>query len=123
MPVKKVLVLGFAFVLLVGVGGCGSKADSLMKAQIKVCYDQADAIENSDLAKFQELENKRKEINKEMADLKLSDEETKKLREKYKDEFKAAARRIFEATWKNAEKLNGDFRKYLEDAANKALGN
>src|SRR5262249_13834562 len=123
---KKVSVLGCAFVFLVGVGGCGSSADSLVKDQIKNMNNMADALEQCDQAKFKELEKngkdiekKGKDLDKKLEELKLSDEEKKKLLEKHKDELGAALGRIMQATMKKG--LGGGMDKGLEDAMKKGI--
>jgi hypothetical protein len=116
---KKVSVLGCAFVFLVGVSGCGSSPDSLVKDQIKNMNDMADAMEKGDEAKLKELEKKSKDIEKKLDDLKLSDEEKKKLLEKHKDELGAALGRIMQATMKKG--LGGGMDKGLGDMMKKGL--
>jgi hypothetical protein len=99
-PVKKFLILGIACLFLVGVSGCGTPADNLMKEKISLMNQMADALEKGDKAKAEEIDKKGKELEKKMEDLKLSDEEKKKLTEKYKDEITKAVARVLAAGMK-----------------------
>src|SRR5262249_25519644 len=117
MPMKKA-VLGCAFVFLVGVSGCGSSADSLLKDQIKLMNDVADAMEKGDEAKVKDLQKRMEELKKKLDELKLSDEEVKKAWEKHKDEFAAAKGRVFQAGMKKGQ---GGMNKGLEDATKKGI--
>jgi len=103
---KKFLSLTCAFALLVGVSGCGSKADSLIKEQIKLMNDLADAIEKDDEAKAKDIQEKIKENGKKLDDLKLSDDEKKKLEEKYKGDVEKAMKRVMEAAMKKGGKFD-----------------
>jgi hypothetical protein len=97
---KKAVAWAGMFVLVFSVSGCGSDADSLMKQQIQLMNDMADAIEKGDESKAKELESKAKELEEKMKALNLSDEDKKKLAEKYKADLEKAMGRLMGAALK-----------------------
>jgi hypothetical protein len=91
-------MLGGVFVLLCGLSGCGSSADSLMKDQINLMNEMADAIEKGEPeAKLQTLKQRGEEIEKKMKAMNISDAEKKRLEEKYKDDLTKALGRLLKA--------------------------
>jgi hypothetical protein len=96
-----VFSVGMVF-LLFGASGCGSSADGLVKDEIKYMNEMADAIEKKDEAKTKELKAKLEETEKKLNELKLSDDDKKKLIEANKDELTKATQRVVEATMKGA---------------------
>ncbi len=83
--------------------GCGSKADRLIKKQIKLMNKVADRMENGATeADIKDLTDEMKEIGKQLDELELSEEEKKKLEEKYKDDMKEATERMMKAAFKGA---------------------
>jgi hypothetical protein len=75
-------------------------ADSLYKDFIADKYALADAFEEGDEAKMKEVVERMKATAKKLEDLKLSDDEMKKLKEKYKEEFEKAELRMVQAAYK-----------------------
>jgi hypothetical protein len=68
-----------------------------MKSQIDNLNALSDALEKNDKAKFDEAVKKMEEANKKLEALKLSEEDKKKLGEKYKGDFEKASKRLTEA--------------------------
>src|SRR5262245_17875236 len=85
---------------LVAMAGCGGGADGLVKDMISDMNALADAIEKGDEAKVKEAEERMKATTKKLDDLKLSDDEKKKLMEKHKPELEKAGKRMAEAMFK-----------------------
>ena len=82
----------------VSLVGCGSKADRLVKKQIKLMNKMADELEAGKSRKdLKDLEDQMNEIGKEMNDLDLSKEEKDRLKEKYEDKLTDAMKRLMEA--------------------------
>ena len=97
---KKLFTLLGLFLLLCGVSGCGSSADSLVKEQIQNMNNLAEALENkAPDSKISELSEKYKATDQKLNDLKLSDEEKKAVMEKNKDEYGKAAIRLAKASF------------------------
>jgi TolA-binding protein len=96
--VKTSLMSGSLVLVLFGVSGCGASADSLVKEQIQIMNETAEALENkAPDAKVTELQKKLEETNKKLEALKLSDEEKKKVIEANKDELTKATMRLMKA--------------------------
>jgi chromosome segregation ATPase len=110
--VKKIIVLSGFLVLLCGVSGCGSSADSLIKEEIKGMDDLADALENNaPQSKIDEISKRLKETDKKLEDLKLSDEEKKKVIEQNKAELERVTKRLAAAMLKAGKDKLGDLGK------------
>ena len=91
---KRILVSVCCFGLLI-LGGCGSKADSLMKQQIDFMNDLAEGIESgASQAEMEKIQERGKAISEELVALDLSPDEIKKLTEKHKDAMKEAAQKL-----------------------------
>jgi hypothetical protein len=97
MPVKKLIVSASVLILLCGVSGCGSNADSLVKDQIRLTNELADALEKKDEAKIKDLTQKLEDTGKKLDALNLSHDEKKKLAERYKDDLQKAGMRMAKA--------------------------
>jgi hypothetical protein len=91
---KKASRWGVAFVVLMAVSGCGSSADSLMKDMIADMNALADLLEKGDEARINDAKKRLEETGKKLDALKLSEEDKKKLQEKYKPEMEKAASRM-----------------------------
>jgi hypothetical protein len=85
---------------LLATAGCGGAADGVVKDQIQAMNDFADAMEKGDEAKAKELGEKVQALQKKFDDLKLSDDEKKKLFEKHKGEMEKAGQRMAQAMFK-----------------------
>lgn len=98
----KNFVFAFALCLFaVSLVGCGSKADRLVKKQIKLMNKMADELEAGKSRKdLKDLEDQMTEIGKEMNDLDLSKEEKDRLKEKYEDKLTEAMKRLMQAQFK-----------------------
>ncbi len=91
------LVTSAAFL---GLAGCGGP-DSLIKEQIADMNALADAMEKGESEeKIKELSKKMEATGKKLEDLKLSEEDKKKLIEKHKAEFEKAGSRMMAAMMK-----------------------
>jgi hypothetical protein len=110
---KKSLALTGMLLLLFGASGCSSSPDSLIKDQISLMNDMADALEKGDEAKAKSIAEKMKEVDKKLEALKLSEDDKKKLGEKYKDELTKAAMRMLQAQMKGGMKGLEDLGKGL----------
>jgi hypothetical protein len=95
---KKALILGSMLVLVLGLAGCGSSPDSLVKEQIAGINDLADAIEKGEPeSKLTDIKKRMEDTSKKLEALKMSDDEKKKLIEKHKDELLKATERMVKA--------------------------
>jgi hypothetical protein len=102
---KKTLALVSSCLLLVGVSGCGTSPDTLRRDQIRAMNDMAEAIEkNEPEGKISEIKARIEQNNKKMEQLKLSDDDKKKLAEKHKDELMQAMTRLQKAMLNRAAK-------------------
>ncbi len=94
---KKKAVLSGICLLLFAVSGCSS-ADGLMQEMINNMNDLAQGYEsNAPDAKLKELQAKLDDTGKKLDALKLSDDDKKKLMEKYKDPMQKAGQRMVTA--------------------------
>jgi len=106
------LTLGSMLVAVCAVSGCGASADSLMQSEIQTLNSLAEAYETkAPEAKISELKKQQEENNQKFAELKLSDDETKKLKDRYKDELVKAL-----AKYTSALVKTGDFGKISQAA-------
>jgi hypothetical protein len=102
---KKTLVLVAAGLLLLNVSGCGASADSLMKEQIALMNEMADALEKDQPeAKIADIKKRMDANTEKMKNLKVSEADQKKLMEKYQDEMMKAAMRLAAAQMKKGMK-------------------
>lgn len=125
---RKAIFLGSMFLIALSGSGCSSRtdsptrdqakssdagtsssasssqADSLIKAQIKLMYDMADALEKNDEGKIEDLRKLEGEIKKKTDELKLSDEEKNKLLEKYRGDLEKAMQRMAKAVMGSMDK-------------------
>ncbi len=105
----RLVKLGSLFVAVCAISGCGASADSLMKDQIQLLNQLAEAYETkAPEAKINEIKQKQEENNKKFGDLKLSPDDAKKLAEKYDGELKTAIMRYMKAVVAVAA-AKGDF--------------
>jgi hypothetical protein len=96
-------------VLVASVSGCGSSGDSLMKDQIALMNELADALENgADQSKVEALTKKSTENGEKLKALNLSEAEMNKLGERYKDELAKATTRLANAMMKGMSKQVGE---------------
>ncbi len=102
---KRFIVLGFVAMLLVSAPGCSSNdPDSLSKQSISQMNDLAAAIEKKESPdKIKSLVEKWKATVEKMEALKLSDDEKKKLAEKYQKETLEASKKLLAAVTANPE--------------------
>ncbi len=108
---RKLLMLAIPLLAACGICGCGG-ADGLMRDQIKLMNETAEAIESkAPQEKINELEKRLEENGKKLEELKLSDEEKKKLLEKHNDEMMKAGMRYAKAKMGN---MMGDFGKAFQ---------
>jgi len=90
---KKICVCCAAFALLIGLSGCGSSPDSLMKKKISLLSEFTDALEsNAPPSKLADIKKRTDENDQKLA--KLSEEDEKKLYEKHNDEMQKAMSRM-----------------------------
>jgi division protein CdvB (Snf7/Vps24/ESCRT-III family) len=82
---------------LLASAGCGGKADGLVKDMITDMNTLADAMEKGDGAKIKECQERMQATTKKLEDLKLSEDEMKKLMEKHKEELDKAGQRMAQA--------------------------
>ena len=93
---RRTFCLAAAATFLV-TAGCGGGGDALVKDMIADMNAIADAMEKGDEAKVKEIEERMKATTKKLDDLKLSEDEKKKLMERHKDEMDKAGQRMFAA--------------------------
>ena len=80
------------------ISGCSSEADDLMKDQLKLMNEWADAIEkNEPESRMNDIQKRMEELGKRSEKLKLSDDEKKKLEERYKDDIVKTSTRLQKA--------------------------
>ncbi len=95
---KRLLGLGSVSLLFFALSGCSGNADGLVQEQIKDMNDLAQAIEtNAPDATLKDLQQKMQDTGKKLDDLKLSDDDKKKLIEAHKDEITKASTRLVKA--------------------------
>ncbi len=114
---KRLLVVGSALLLLIGVSGCSSPQDKIMDDMVKAMNEMADVMEGlkpndpqaamAALGKFADIAKRVAENEKKLNDLKLSDADKKKLEEKYKPKLEAAKKRIEAAAQKSGVPIPG----------------
>ncbi|HMF12349.1 MAG TPA: hypothetical protein VKE94_08585 [Gemmataceae bacterium] len=108
---NRLIVVACGLLLILGVSGCGSNADSLMKEQIKLMNELADALEGgADQAKIEAINTKMKENGEKLEALKLSEADKKKLAEKYKDDMTKVGARLASAMFKKLGNQMGDLK-------------
>ncbi len=100
--IRFVITACVSTICLFGLTGCGGP-ESLIKKQIGLINEQADAIEKKDAAKFQRTLNEMKEVEQKIKDLNLSPEEKQRLKEKFKGDIEKAMKRLREAAEKDPE--------------------
>ena len=91
--------------------GCGSKADRIVKKQIKLVNKLADKMEDggSD-EELKKISDQLTDLEKELEELDLTSEEKEALRDKYKDDMTKARKRLAEAAVAGAMKRFGESR-------------
>ena len=106
---KRFAALCVLLVLLVGISGCANNSpDGLMKQQIALMNEQADAMENNaPESKMTDIKTRQEANTKKLEALKLSDEEKKKVIEQNKDGIMKATQRLMAASVK---KMGGDMK-------------
>ncbi len=98
---KQFVVAAFALGLLVNISGCGSvKGESEMKEFLKLQKEAKAAIEK-DPTKVKEYLPKMMEAGQKLEALKLTEDEQKKLYEKFKPDLEAMGVKSFEEFKKN----------------------
>jgi hypothetical protein len=101
---RKLLVYGFGFVLLAGTAGCGGGSEPLVKQQIGLMEELAEAIENdASQARKDQLTKRLAEVEQQISST-LSDEERGLLVQRHREEYKKAAQRLAMAKLKRSEK-------------------
>jgi hypothetical protein len=94
-------VVGF---VLTTVGGCGSKAENLLKDLIRYTNALAEAVEKKESADRIKAAGQRvKDTFQQLQDLNVPKEEKEKLEAKYKAEAQAAGERLTKALEANPE--------------------
>jgi acyl-CoA reductase-like NAD-dependent aldehyde dehydrogenase len=100
---KKLIGAACGLIVIAGISGCGSAADTLAKDQIRLTNEIAEAIEKGvDAAKLEEIRKRATENSKKIEALPA--EQRKELEEKYKDELQKANARLMAAMTKNVGK-------------------
>lgn len=95
---RRVLAFGLVGFVLASASGCGG-ADSLMKELISGLNDMAASIEKKEPPeKQQAIADRIKKTSEKLDKLKLSDDEKKKLVEKYKPQLEEAFGRLMKAS-------------------------
>ena len=99
---KKVTlgVSALAFVFL--VSGCGDSPDAVMKDTLKLMNEAADALESAKdkdsaekaKAKLQDINKRLKDVVERAKKLKVTEQQNKKLEEKYKDDINNMNKRM-----------------------------
>ncbi len=98
--------IGVALLLLGGVSGCGSTGlDGLFKEILSLIREATSLLQGvkneasarAVMSRLEKIGNRADELNKKAQALKLSDAETQKVMEKYRDELLAAADRLIVA--------------------------
>jgi hypothetical protein len=108
---RKWIVLVSALLTLIMISGCGSNPDKVVKKQISLMNDFANAVENNASEdKIKDIEKRMKEVNKEFEALKLSDEQKQKLLETHRAELEEAGKRLVTAMMKKAGQQIGDLK-------------
>jgi hypothetical protein len=98
---RKSVVTVCGLILFVGINGCDSENDSLIKVQIQFTNELADALEKgADPSNILEIQ-KRAAVNTKKIEA-LPEDERKRLTEKYKDDLEKATARMFKLMTKNA---------------------
>lgn len=83
--------------------GCGKSSDSLMRDMIADVNNLAESIEKKEPKEKQEkIAERLKGLGEQMKQVKMSDDEKKKLQEKYKDDMGKAFSRLMQAQMKVA---------------------
>ncbi len=102
---SKVLCCGVLLVALVPLMGCSPSPDTLVQRQIDEMNELAEAIESGvDQAKLDAIGKRMQQTKSALEDLDLSDEEKKRLAEKYGKATMEAAARLAKA---NMSKMGG----------------
>ena len=114
---KRLVGVACGLVMVAGVTGCGSSPDSLMKEQVTILNQMAEAMDSADpQAKLEELAKKLNDNAKKLDARKLSDAEKKKLDEKYGPELQTARLNWIAAMQKNVDKVtNLNFTEILKN--------
>lgn len=100
----RCLAIASACVILVDVSGCSSSPEDIVKKQISLMNDLADAIEKKDEAKAKSLAQELKENSDKLKDIK--EEDKKQLEEKYKEDMMKAAFKLLAAAMKDPQFTN-----------------
>jgi hypothetical protein len=102
---KRALVCGFVALLLIPAAGCkGNDPESLIKQQIADMNALADALEKKESPeKLKAAAEKLKATSEKFKNLKLPEDQSKKLLEKYGGELIGAAFKLAAAEGKNPE--------------------
>ncbi len=97
---RRLLLCVFVMPLLAGLVGCGVGGEPLVKQQIGLMDELAEAIENDATdAKKDQITKKLAEIEQRIANS-LSDEERGQLVQRHREEYKRAAQRLASARQK-----------------------
>lgn len=95
---KRLTALGIVTVLLMATTGCAKSPDALMKQGIDQMNDLAVALEKKESPdRIKSLAEKLKSTLEKLDGLKISEDEKKKLGEKYKDDLGKAAIKLMSA--------------------------
>lgn len=94
--------------LVILFAGCAENGDSLMRRQIALMNETADALENNaSPAKISEIQKRGQALAKDFEKLKLSAEEKLRLIEKHQKEFEKANGRLIAAAMKYGRDKSG----------------
>jgi hypothetical protein len=97
------IVAGCTVALLISVSGCEKSAEDRTKKQIDLMNDLADAIEKKDEAKAKSVAQELKENGEKLKAMNLSDDDKKKIAEKYKEDLGKALGKLLAAAMKDPD--------------------
>src|SRR5205085_7777829 len=108
-------------ILCAGLTGCGTPADRVTKDEIKLMNEYADAKENrAPASQVQELEKQLVENERKFRELNVSEEEKRRLSEKYKNDVAKAWERMVGVNFTNMGNQLGEFKRFLPAAGTPA---
>lgn len=112
MHLLKPSLAAIAAIALLTQTGCGPASDSpegLMKQQLSMLHEMADAIEAGDTELMESLGKRQRELAKKMEEAKPDPEEVKRIQEKYTEQFKEASMRLAKAMQGQIQNLPMNF--------------
>jgi hypothetical protein len=105
------LTFGLVVVALSATGCKRGRGDSLLEKKIALHNDLAEAIEKKDAIRVQRIIDEWKELNERMKQMNLTEDELKRLTDKYKADWEKADARYRAAVEKEpefVEKIGGE---------------